>query len=205
MLSKRVLTVAALAGLCTLVAAPAFSQTKSQLPTTSLSLGGQVKGLCMISQSQLIGQSKAGEAANTRMQQLAQQAGREMNTKRDAFEKKVQAFRDQQQTMQPQQREDEQKKLQAEAQDIQNEGNELEQRLRLTRARAINRIVTTAKPLVEEAYKSHACGVLLDRDGAVIGGNDSNDLTDQVVKALDRKMPTISFSLATLPRQSNGK
>ena len=205
MVSHRVLTVTALAGLCALIAAPAFSQSRPQLPTSSLNLGGQIKGLCMLSQSQLIGQSKAGEAANARMQQLAQQAGREMNTKRDAFGKKVQEFRNQQQTMQPQQREDEQRKLQAEAQNIQKEANELEQRLRLTRARAINRIVIAAKPLLEEAYKSHACGVLIDRDASVLGGNDSNDLTDQVVKALDKKLPTISFSLAALPKQTNGK
>lgn len=205
MVSHRVLTAAALAGLCALIAAPAFSQQPQQVPTPSLDLGGKINGLCMLSQSQLIGQSKAGEAANARMQQLAQQAGREISTKRDAFSKKVQSFRQQQQTMQPQQREDEQKKLQAEAQSIQSEGNQLEQRLRLTRARALGRIVQTAKPLVVAAYKSHGCGVLMDRDGAVLGGNDVNDLTDEVIKALDKKMPTIKFSLAALPKQSSGK
>ena len=53
---------------------------------TDPSEGGKVNGVCMLSQSQLIGQSKAGEAANERMQQLAQQAGREISTKRDRFQ-----------------------------------------------------------------------------------------------------------------------
>jgi Skp family chaperone for outer membrane proteins len=202
MVSNRVLTVAAVAGLCAFGATSVQAQTP---PAPTLNLSGQVSGICMLSQTQLMGQSKAGEAASQRLQQLAQQARREVNTMRESFSKKVQAFRQQQQSMQPQQREDKQKQLQAEAQGIQQKGSELEQRLNLTRARALNRIVVTAKPLIEAAYKAHGCGILLDRDSGVLGGNDSNDLTDKVVQALDKKMPTISFSLAALPKQSQGK
>ncbi len=196
MVSYRVLTVAVLAGLVGLVAQPA--QAKSPL-------GGQVAGVCMLSQSQMMGQSKAGDAANKRMHQLASHANDEMGSIRNSLGQAIQKFRQEAKTMQPQQREDMQKKLQKREQEFQQKSSEYEQRLRITRARAMQQIIKAANPLVEAAYKSHHCGILLDRDSGVLGGNNANDLTDQIVQELDKKMPTISFNLAPLPKQNQGK
>ncbi len=200
MVSYRVLTVAALAGLIALAITPARAQD-----APSLDLTGQVNGLCMLSQAQLIGTSKAGQEASKRLKALTEKAQREVLAMRQKFSKQVQDFQSQEKTLQPQQRQERQKYLQSEAQSIQRKGGELEQRLQLTRSQSLGRIVEAAKPLVVTAYKQHRCGILLDRDSGVLGGNAANDLTDEVVKALDKKMPSISFNLAPLPRQSNGK
>jgi Skp family chaperone for outer membrane proteins len=196
MVSFRVLTVAVLAGLVGLVAQPA--QAKSPL-------GGQVAGVCMLSQNQMMGQSKAGEATRQRLQVLAKQAGEKVQKDRTPLQRDIQKFRQEAQTMQPQQREDKQKSLQQRMQNVERETQELQQRLRITRARAMQRIIQAANPLVEAAYKSHHCGILLDRDSGVLGGNNANDLTDQIVKELDKKMPTITFNLAPMPQQKQGK
>jgi Skp family chaperone for outer membrane proteins len=62
----------------------------------------------------------------------------------------------------------------------------------------MQRIGQDAEPVVGSVYKSHRCGLLLDRD-SVLGGNMTNDLTADVVQGLDRKVTTISFELEPLP------
>ena len=194
MFSHRVVIAAALAGLFALPALPAQAQT---------SLGGKVAGVCMLSRDQVLAQSKVGQAASERMQQLAQQAGAAVKKARDPLQSDIQQFQQQAQSMQPQQREEKQKQLQQRMAQVQQEAQEYDQRLRITRAQAMSRIGNEIGPLLSGIYKRQGCGVLLDRD-SVLGGNEANDLTDDVVKALDAKMSTISFSLAPLPKQ-NGK
>lgn len=203
MVSYRVLTVAALTALSALMAVPAQAQTPVSPP--SLNLSGQINGLCMLSQQQMLESSKAGQMVGDRLQQLAKEGDERFGRLGDRLSQDIQNFQQQAKTMQPQQREEEAKKLGARRNDFLSEKEAYGQRLRLTRARALNRIVTTAKPLVESAYASHHCGILLDRDSGVIGGNAANDLTDEVVKALDSKLPTITVTLASLPKGNAGK
>ncbi|RAP58140.1 OmpH family outer membrane protein [Oleiagrimonas sp. MCCC 1A03011] len=194
MFSHRVVIAAALAGLFALPALPAHAQS---------SLGGKVAGVCMLSRDQVLAQSKVGQAASARMQQLAQQAGETVKKLREPLQKDIQQFQQQAQSMQPQQRAEKQKQLQQRMATVQQEAQQYDQRLRITRGKAMNRIGNEIGPLLSGIYKRRGCGILVDRD-SVLGGNEANDLTNDVVKALDAKMSTISFSLAPLPKQ-NGK
>jgi Skp family chaperone for outer membrane proteins len=86
---------------------------------------------------------------------------------------------------------------------FQAKASELNQRIQLTRGKAMERIGVDAQPIVASLYKSHHCGLLLNRD-SVLSGNMTNDLTEGAVQGLDSKITTISFNLEPLP-SGNGK
>lgn len=198
MFSHRVVVAAVLASLMALPVLPVHAQ--------GAKLGGKpIAGLCLLSRDQVLGQSKVGQAANQRMQQLAEQARAQIQSERGPLEKQIQQFQDQAASMKPADRAARQKNLQSRMQALQQNAQELDQRLRITRAKAMNQIGQNINPIVARIYKSHDCGLLLDRD-SVLGGNMANDLTAEVVDALDKKMSTISFSLAPMPTQAkNGQ
>src|SRR3546814_15069155 len=69
-----------------------------------------------------------------------------------------------------------------------------------TRAKALERIATEAQPVIAQVYQAKNCGLLFDR-GAALGGHFANDLTDDVVRALDARIQTISVERSRLTHQ----
>jgi len=55
--------------------------------------------------------------------------------------------------------------------------------------------------MIAQVYGQKKCGLLLDR-GAALGGNFANDLTPDVVRALDARIQTITFERERLPQPS---
>ncbi|MDA3914400.1 OmpH family outer membrane protein [Oleiagrimonas sp.] len=198
MFSHRVIVAVVLASLMALPVLPAHAQDSQ--------LGGKpIAGLCMLSRDQVLAQSKVGMATDKRMQQLAEQARSDIQKDREPLDKQIQQFQEQASSLKPADREARQKNLQGRMQALQNKAQVLDKRLRITRAKAMNEIGQKIQPLLDGIYKSHNCGLLLDRD-SVLGGNMANDLTTDVIAALDKKVTSISFSLAPMPKQSqNGK
>jgi Skp family chaperone for outer membrane proteins len=198
MFSHRVIVAVVLASLMALPVLPAHAQDSQ--------LGGKpIAGLCMLSRDQVLAQSKVGMATDKRMQQLAEQARSDIQKDREPLDKQIQQFQEQASSLKPADREARQKNLQGRMQALQNKAQVLDKRLRITRAKAMSEIGQKIQPLLDGIYKSHNCGLLLDRD-SVLGGNMANDLTTDVIAALDKKVTSISFSLAPMPKQSqNGK
>ncbi|SRR5699024_5080269 len=198
MTSHRLTIAAAMAGALMLPLAftPAHAQT---------SLGNKsVPGVCMLSRGEVLSQSKVGKAADARLKQLAQQAHNKLEGERKPLQQSVKSFRQKADSLSESQRSSQQKALQTRMQSFQKEAQQLNARINATRANAMQRIGKAIDPLVANIYKQHSCGILLDRD-TVLGGNQSNDLTNDVIRALDKKMSTISFNLAPLPKQSGSK
>lgn len=167
-------------------------------------LGGKpVPGLCMISREAVFAQSKVGAAASERLKQLAEQAQKQLGSEREPLQKDIQKFQQDAPKLAEAQRKQQGQALQQRMQQFQQKAGELNERIQLTRSKIMQRIGQQAEPIVASTYKSHGCGLLLNRD-AVLGGNVSNDLTADVVKGLDSKITTLSFSLEPLPAQSQG-
>lgn len=167
-------------------------------------LGGKpVPGLCMISREAIFAQSKVGQAANDRLKQLAEQAQNQLGTERGPLQSDIQKFQQDAPKLAEAQRKQQGEALQQRMQQFQQKAGELNERIQLTRSKIMQRIGQQAEPVVASAYKSHECGLLLNRD-AVLGGNVSNDLTPDVVKGLDAKITSLNFSLEPLPAQSQG-
>ncbi|HEY0198734.1 MAG TPA: OmpH family outer membrane protein [Rhodanobacter sp.] len=175
----------------------------SAIPVSSVraadSLGGDpVPGVCLLSREAVFAQAKVGQAAIQRLGQLADQARSQLASQRKPLDADIQAFEQKAPSLTEAQRKEQGAALQQRMQTFQTQAGELNQRVQLTRGKALERIGQEAEPIVSTSYKSHHCGLLLSRD-SVLSGNMTNDLTGEVVQGLDRKITTISFNLEPLP------
>lgn len=159
-----------------------------------------IAGVCMVSRDAIITNSKVGEAANKRLNQLAQQADNNLQKKHTPLERDVQAFQQKAASLSDAEREKQGEALQKRMAAFDREARSMDIRIQITRDKVTQQIVEKLEPLIIDTYKKHQCGILLDRD-AVIGGNNSNDLTGPALKALDANMKTINFNLEPLPKE----
>jgi Skp family chaperone for outer membrane proteins len=163
------------------------------------SLGGDpVPGVCMLSREAVFAQAKVGQAASQQLSQLATQARAQLDNQRKPLDTDLQAYQQKAASLSEVQRKQQGEALQQRVQSFQAQANQLNQRVQLTRAKAMQQIAADAQPIVATTYRSHHCGLLLDRD-SVLGGNMANDLTAEVVQGLDRKVTTMSLQLEPLP------
>jgi Skp family chaperone for outer membrane proteins len=160
--------------------------------------GNAVAGVCLLSREAIFAQAKVGQAASERLGQLTEQTRSQLVDQRKPLDADIQSFQKKQQSLSEAQRTQEGAALQLRMQTFRTQAGELNQRIQLTRAKAMQRIGQEAEPLVTSSYKSHHCGLLLNRD-AVLAGNMANDLTADVVQGLDRKITTMTFNLEPLP------
>lgn len=190
--------------IASLIAATGLSVLPASTVHAADSLGGSaVPGVCLLSREAVFAQAKVGQAANTRLKQLAEQARSQLDSQRKPLDADIQAFQQKAPKLSEAQRNEQGEALQKRMQAFKMQAGELNQRVQLTRGKAMQTIGQDAEPIVASVYKSHKCGLLLDRD-SVLGGNMANDLTAAVVQGLDQKVSTINFSLEPLPR-GNGK
>lgn len=182
-----------------LVAATGLALVPAALARAADTLGGDpVPGVCMLSREAVFAQAKVGQAASQRLGQLAQQARTQLDNQRKPLDTDLQNYQQKAASLSDAQRKQQGEALQQRMQAYQTQAGELNQRIQLTRAKAMQRIGQQAEPIVSSVYKSHRCGLLLDRD-SVLGGNMANDLTGEVVQGLDRKVTTLDFNLEPLP------
>lgn len=178
------------AGLAAIPASPAHAADE---------LGGSpVPGVCMLSREAVFAQSKVGQAASERLVQLAQQARSQLAAQRAPLDTDIQSYQQKASSLGEADRKQQGAALQQRLQTFESQANEQNERIQLTRAKVMHQIGQDAQPLIAASYKSHKCGLLLNRD-TVLGGNTTNDLTSEVVAGLDRKITTMSFNLEPLP------
>lgn len=190
--------------IASLVAAAALPAMPVSTAHAADNLGGDaVPGVCLLSREAVFAQSKVGKAASGRLLQLADQARSQLANERKPLDADIQSYQQKQSSLADAQRKQQGEALQMRMQALQAQAEELNQRVQLTRSKALQDISTQAQPVIAVTYKSHRCGLLLSRD-AVLGGNMNNDLTSDVVNGLDRKITTITFNLEPLPA-NNGK
>ncbi|MEO8778002.1 MAG: OmpH family outer membrane protein [Rhodanobacter sp.] len=163
--------------------------------------GSPVSGVCLLSREAVYAQSKIGKAASERLGQLTEQARNQLAAQRKPLDADIQSFQGKASTLSEAQRQEQGAALQQRMKAFQAQVSEQNDRVQLTRAKAMQQIGEDAQPSVAIAYKSHHCGLLLNRDAA-LGGNMANDLTKDVVEGVDRKATTISFNLEPLPSKS---
>ena len=180
------LTLVAVAG----AALPAAAQQAQ-------SLGGPViPGVCLLSREAVFANAAAGKAASARLQELAAAAQAEIETERQPLEAQLRALEGQADNAARRQRAEE---LGAQWQALQQKAAHASQEVEATRIKAMERIANEAQPMIAQVYAAKACGLLLDRNTA-LGGNFANDLTADVVQALDARLSSITFERERLPQ-----
>lgn len=196
----RSLFAAALVAAAGLAAAPMTPAYAATTPAAANALGGNpVPGVCMLSREAVFAQSKVGQSANERLKQLVSGQESQLESQHKTLEADIQAFQQKASTLTEAQRQQQGAPLQQRMQALQQQAQELNERVNLTRGKVMQQIGQQAQPAVDSAYTSHHCGILLNRDEAVLGGNASNDLTPDVIRGLDTKITTLNFNLEPLP------
>lgn len=162
-------------------------------------LGGPViPGVCLLSREAIFANAAVGKAAAARLEQLAAETQKELEADRKPIDSDIQAFRAASATMKPQERQQRDQELVARLRPIQAKAEHRAREIDATRAKAMQRIADEAQPVIRGVYQAKKCGLLFDRNAA-LGGNFTNDLTADVVRALDARLTTISFERERLP------
>lgn len=139
--------------------------------------GGSAAGICTYSNNAVLTQSKAGKSATARLQDFARQ-----------IQAKLQADRKQVDT-----------KDQKAVAHYNRERKVLNARLQYTKNVVTSRLNKLITPLVNDAYDSRSCTVLLDAS-SVLRGDQARALTADVTQALDKKVSNVNFELLQLPQ-----
>lgn len=164
-------------------------------------LGGPViPGVCMLSREAVLTNSAVGKAATARLQQLVSEAQAEIANDRRPLDTELQAYQAEAAKLTPDQRRTREQALQTRLAPIEAKAQQRGREIEATRAKALQRVSAEAQPVIAQVYGTKKCGLLIDRN-SVIGGNMTNDLTADVVRALDAKITTITFNRETLPAQ----
>ncbi|MEO7065473.1 MAG: OmpH family outer membrane protein [Rhodanobacter sp.] len=198
----RPLLVASMVAAASLAITPVAPARAAVAQSATNTLGGNpVPGVCMLSREAIFAHAKVGLAASQHLKQLADQAKAQLDVQRKPLETEMQDFQKKTSSLPEAQRHEQAQALQKQLEAFRTQANELNERVRLTRSKVMERIGQDAESIVASAYKSHQCGLLLNRD-SVMGGNTQNDLTSEVIQGLDGKVTTISFSLEPLPTKT---
>jgi len=179
------MTLAAVAG----AALPAAAQQAQPLG------GPVIPGVCLLSREAVFANAAAGKAASARLQELAAVAQTEIETERQPLEAQLRALETQPDNAARRQRAE---TLAGQWQALQQKAAHASQEVEATRVKAMERIANEAQPAIAQVYAAKSCGLLLDRNSA-LGGNFANDLTAEVVRALDGRLSTITFERERLP------
>ena len=185
----------ALVGLATALTAQA-AWAADETPAAS---GPPVAGVCILSQQTLISRSKVGIAASGRLHDLAQASQTEFDTEKSGLESRGKALAAKRTTLPPAQLQAQGMALNQRVQGLQRQAAIRQRQLEDTRAKAINRVVEVAQPFITQALTTHGCGLLIARE-AILGGNLTNDLTTEILAAMDAKATPISITLEPASR-----
>lgn len=161
-------------------------------------LGGPViAGVCLLSREAIFANAAVGKAASARLAELTRATQAEIDTQRTPLEAEARALEGQADNAQMRQRRE---VLATRWQALQRQATHNSREIEATRAKALERIAAEAQPVIAQVYGQKRCGLLLDRNAA-LGGNFANDLTGDVVRALDGRIQTITFERERLPQQ----
>ena len=177
-------------------AAPPATPAPAAAPAPAVTRGPLIAGVCLLSQEALIGQSKTGQAATARLRELAQQVQNTLTAEKTRLEARGKALEAKRATLTPLQLQAQGQALNQAAQALQAKAGERSQEIEATKNRAFGLVLQQAQPFIAEAYAAHSCGLLFGRE-AVLTGNLGNDLTTEVIAALDAKATPVTFDLET--------
>ncbi|NIJ39294.1 Skp family chaperone for outer membrane proteins [Sphingopyxis panaciterrae] len=175
----------------------AASSLTTPIAAQQPALGGPaIPGVCLLSREAVFANAAVGKAASARIAELTRAAQAEIDQLRGPLETEATAIAALGQDAKAKARRD---ALATRWQALQSQAAHGSREIDATRAKALARVADEAQPVIAKIYAAHKCGLLFDR-GAALGGNFSNDLTADVVTALDAKITTFGIERERLPQ-----
>ena len=183
------------------VALAAFTATAASAQTAGPQNPGPViPGVCVYYNARLLAQSSAGQAVETRMQQLAQEVQGELQPYATAIQTEAQALQQGAATIPADQMNQRRQALQQRIQEAQQLEATRDNELRYTLAQQRQKISEAIEPLLVAVYQEKGCGIMIDRESVFIM-NPAMDVTDTVIQRLNAQLPTLSFNRMPVPAQ----
>ncbi len=161
--------------------------------------GAPIAGLCVYSESLLLGRSKAGISANQQLAQIQSSVNAELSSARDKLVADNQALEARKSSLSAADYDKQAADLRARAQSLEALTRTRNDQLVHTRDAAISQISTRALPVLNASLTAHHCAIVVDRASAY-SVNPAMDLTGEVLQQVDAALPSVSLSLA--PPQS---
>ena len=174
--------------------AVAPSPAAAQAAAPANPTGPLVPGVCFLSREALITNSKAGQAAQTRLNELKSQIQASNSAEDQRLQARVKAFEAKRATLSPMQIQAQGEALNQRQQAIRLEAGQRGEQYQSTEAKAAQRVLAIANAYIVPIYTAHNCGLLLARE-SVISGNMGNDLTAEIAAKMDANFTPFSFDL----------
>ena len=162
--------------------------------------GPVIPGVCVYYNARLLAQSAAGQAVETRMQQLAQEVQGELQPYATSLQAEAQQLQTSGASLPADQLQQRRQALQQRAQEAQQLEGTRENELRYTLAMQRQAITEAVSPILTALYQEKGCGLLLDRE-SVFMMNPAMDVTDLAIQRLNTALPTLSFNRMAVPAQ----
>lgn len=153
-----------------------------------------------IDEGKLMATSKAGQSISAQMNALAADAEKDVKAKGQAVQDEGKKLQDAKDSLS---KEDFAKRYQAllgRAQEVGQYEKIKNAELAQSRAKALTELNDALQPVVKDILEKRKATVLLERR-AVVYADDDMDITDEIVKALDRKVKTIKVEKVDLIAQ----
>ena len=166
--------------------------------------GPVIPGVCVYYNARLLAQSSAGQAVETRMQQLAQEVQGELQPYATAIQTEAQQLQSAGASLPADQANQRRQALQQRVQEAQQLEATRENELRYTLAMQRQAITEAVSPILTTIYQEKGCGLLLDRE-SVFMMNPAMDVTDLAIQRLNTALPTLSFNRMTVPAQTQAQ
>jgi outer membrane protein len=163
--------------------------------------GPPITGVCILSQQRAIGGSTVGKYVGDRMKQLEAQVTAELTPEGNTLNTELKAYQASAASLTPDARRTREAALQQKVDAIQRKQQVRGRELEVTRAKAVNRILTELNPIARSVYESRNCSMLLNED-AVLFANPSMDITDTVVAQLNAKITNFQFERERIDQQA---
>lgn len=189
--------IIAAAAAASLLATGANAQQAAAAPANP---GPVIPGVCVYYNARLLAQSSAGQAVETRMQQLAQEVQGELQPYATAIQTEAQQLQSAGASLPADQANQRRQALQQRVQEAQQLEATRENELRYTLAMQRQAITTAVSPILTAIYQEKGCGLLLDRE-SVFMMNPAMDVTDLAIQRLNTALPTLSFNRMPVPAQ----
>jgi Skp family chaperone for outer membrane proteins len=185
--------------LASLVASAAVAQTAG--PANP---GPVIPGVCVYYNQRLLAQSTAGQAVQTRMEQLSQEVQGELTPYGTAIQTEIQTLQQSGAGLPEAERNSRSQALQQRIQEAQQLEQTRDNELRYTLSEQRRLISVAVEPILVAIYQERGCGLLLSREG-VFMMNPAMDVTDLAIQRLNTALPTLSFNRLPVPVQQPGQ
>lgn len=162
--------------------------------------GPAIPGVCVYFNQQAMAQSTAGQALQTRMEQLAQEVQGEITPYATQIQTEAQALQQGASTIPADQMNQRRQALQQRVQEAQQLEATRDAELRYTLAEQRKKMSEAIEPILVAVYQEKGCGIMVDRESVFIM-NPAMDVTPLVVQRLNAALPTLSFNRMPVPAQ----